>query len=241
MASLAEVIVAWLSGRHNSPPLQEILSRDLRGSERGKGLVTNLAVLLILACSSRRGRSNTLMSSFLYFKSPWSSCHPFFGFSIVLWTRPRGKTPEERISKSWASDGELHGKYIRYPTSCILVNSLSAIYDGTKFQTGRQSFDAWNRVWKGVQSNENKYCVWYQNRSLGRWPVNCIRSQARGITLTKGCTGEWGFDPVELWVMGPPCGLKVGRVVTSFTTAIGRHCYLLSTALDFPEEERMMK
>ena len=30
-----------------------------------------------------------------------------------------------------------------------------------------------------------------------------------------GCTGESGFDPVELWVMGPPCGLKVGRAETS--------------------------
>ena len=27
---------------------------------------------------------------------------------------------------------------------------------------------------KGVQSNENKYCVCYQIRSLGRWPVNYI-------------------------------------------------------------------
>ena len=26
--------------------------------------------------------------------------------------------------------------------------------------------------------------------------------------MTSGCTGESGFDPVELWVMGPPCGLK---------------------------------
>ena len=25
------------------------------------------------------------------------------------------------------------------------------------------------------------------------------------------CTGESGFDPVELWVMGPPCGLKARR------------------------------
>ena len=29
--------------------------------------------------------------------------------------------------------------------------------------------------------------------------------------------GESGFDHVELWVMGPPCGLKVGRWVTSCT------------------------
>ena len=41
--------------------------------------------------------------------------------------------------------------------------------------------------------------------------MNYIQSQARGITLTTGCTGESGFDPVELWVMGPPGGLKVGR------------------------------
>ena len=32
-----------------------------------------------------------------------------------------------------------------------------------------------------------------------------------------GCIGESDFDPVELWVMDPPCGLKVGRVVTSCT------------------------
>ena len=50
---------------------------------------------------------------------------------------------------------------------------------------------------------------------IGRWPVNYIQSQARGVTLTKGCTGESGFDLVELWVMGPPCGLKVGRAETS--------------------------
>ena len=24
----------------------------------------------------------------------------------------------------------------------------------------------------------------------------------------RGCKGESGFDPVELWVMGPPCGLS---------------------------------
>ena len=53
--------------------------------------------------------------------------------------------------------------------------------------------------------------------------MNYIQSQARGITLTTGCTGESGFDPVELWVMGPPCGLKVGGVVTSCMVMIARH------------------
>ena len=39
----------------------------------------------------------------------------------------------------------------------------------------------------------------------------------------RGCTGESGFDPVELWVMGPPGGLKVGRAVTSCTIMIARN------------------
>ena len=39
----------------------------------------------------------------------------------------------------------------------------------------------------------------------------------------RGCTGESGLDPVELWVMGPPCGLKVGGAVTSCTVMIARH------------------
>ena len=39
----------------------------------------------------------------------------------------------------------------------------------------------------------------------------------------QGCTGESGFDPVELWVMGPPCGVKVGGAVTSCIVMIARH------------------
>jgi len=42
---------------------------------------------------------------------------------------------------------------------------------------------------------------------LGQWFVIYIRVHARGTTLgNRGCTGESAFDPVELWVMGPPCG-----------------------------------
>ena len=33
---------------------------------------------------------------------------------------------------------------------------------------------------------------------------------------------EPGFDPVELWVMGPPGGLKAGRVLTFCTVMIAR-------------------
>ena len=99
MASLAEVycsLIIWAS--QFSSTTRNLVPRFKRWSKGGGGLVMNLAVLLILACSSRWGRSNTLMYSFLCFKSPWSSRHPFFGISIILRTRPRGKTPEERIS-----------------------------------------------------------------------------------------------------------------------------------------------
>ena len=41
------------------------------------------------------------------------------------------------------------------------------------------------------------------------------RSRARNNLGNQWCIGESGFDPVELLVMDPPCGLKVGRGVTS--------------------------
>ena len=34
---------------------------------------------------------------------------------------------------------------------------------------------------------------------------------------------ESGFDPVKLWVMGPPCGLKAGRALSSCTIMRARH------------------
>ena len=34
---------------------------------------------------------------------------------------------------------------------------------------------------------------------------------------------ESGFDLVELWVMGPPCGVKVGRMLASCMVMIARH------------------
>ena len=74
-----------------------------------------------------------------------------------------------------------------------------------------------NQKVKGFQGKENRYYVSYKNRSLDMWSMNYIQSQARGISLITWCTGESGFDPVELWVMGPPCGLKVAR------GPIGRH------------------
>ena len=54
--------------------------------------------------------------------------------------------------------------------------------------------------------------------------MNYIRVHAGGDNFgNRGCIGESGFDPVELWVMGPPCGLKVGGAVTSCMDMIARH------------------
>ena len=39
----------------------------------------------------------------------------------------------------------------------------------------------------------------------------------------QGGAGESGFDPVELWVMGPPCGPKVGRTPTYCMVMVARH------------------
>ena len=33
-----------------------------------------------------------------------------------------------------------------------------------------------------------------------------MRPRTRNNFGNRGCTGDSGFDPVELWVMGPPCG-----------------------------------
>ena len=48
------------------------------------------------------------------------------------------------------------------------------------------------------------------------------KPSARDNFGKQGRTGESGFDPVELWVMGPPCGLKAGRVLTFCTVVITR-------------------
>ena len=99
--------VAWLAGNYcsliaralqNSSTTRNLVPRFKRWS-RGEGAGSEKPNE-----SSRywlpfqRGWSLSLMSSFLCSKSPWSSRHPFFGISIVLRTRPGGKTMEECIS-----------------------------------------------------------------------------------------------------------------------------------------------
>ena len=53
--------------------------------------------------------------------------------------------------------------------------------------------------------------------------MNYVRSQVQRIYQHQGCTGESGFDPMEQWVMGPPCGLKVERMLAFCTVMIVRH------------------
>ena len=50
-----------------------------------------------------------------------------------------------------------------------------------------------------------------------------IRSRVPRIFRNLGCTGESGSDPVELWVMGPPCGLRGRRGMASCMVMIVRH------------------
>ena len=47
------------------------------------------------------------------------------------------------------------------------------------------------------------------------------KSSARNNLGNRWCTGESGFDPVEPWVMGPPCGIKVGVVTSCMVTIEG--------------------
>ena len=85
-----------------SSTTRNLVPRFKRGV-RGEGLVTNIAGLLILACSSRRGQSNILMPSYFCFRSKWWSRHPFFGIFIVLTKRIWGKTREGRALPGWLS------------------------------------------------------------------------------------------------------------------------------------------
>ena len=98
---------------------------------------------------------------------------------------------------------------IRLSLELNIWNTSRVRYEGTI--RGSKRIDSCSKSepeWERVQSNESKYCVRYQNWSLGMWLANYIRNKAQGITSKQGCTGESGFDPMELWVMGPPCGLK---------------------------------
>ena len=80
------VTVAWLSGRHNSPPLQEISSRDLSGGVRGEGVGSEKPNESSRSwLPFRRGWSLSLMSSFHCFKSPWSIVILSSGPPSYLW------------------------------------------------------------------------------------------------------------------------------------------------------------
>ena len=75
--------------------------------------------------------------------------------------------------------------------------------------------------YRGRGTKRTTFLLVERGGPTGKGPVNYIQSQARGITLTTGCTGESGFVPVELGVMGLACGLNQ-EGVTYCTVMIAR-------------------
>ena len=98
MASLVESYYSLIiRASQFSSTTRNLVPRFKRGV-RGKNRLRNSNDSSRSWLPFRRGWSLSLMSSFLCFKSPWSSRHPSFGISNVLWSRPKGKTPEDLIS-----------------------------------------------------------------------------------------------------------------------------------------------
>ena len=174
------VTVAEIPGCYKSPPLQEISSRDLRGKVRGKGFGYEiLTSVLDLGCSSRSGRSIRLISSFLCFRSSWWSRHPFLGNSIAR-TKVKGnfrRMGHYNVAYLVDNIGEGGGKQ-------LLNWNLRKYQEKIKEVSWEVLSGQPEQGVKGVQSNGNKYCVWYQNWwSFGRCLMNYVRGHARGITL----------------------------------------------------------
>ena len=92
-----------------------------------------------------------------------------------------------------------------------------------QFQADRQSSLPETTRERGSEQRELVLCL-IPELTISRKVARELptRTRARSIFGNKGCTGESGFDPVELWVMGPPCGLKVARGPTSCTVMIVR-------------------
>ena len=63
-------------------------------------------------------------------------------------------------------------------------------------------------------SNGNKYCVGYQNLSLGRCLMSYIRRQERGTTLATGKHRRVRFRSCGTVGYGPTMWVKAGRVLT---------------------------
>ena len=76
-----------------------------------------------------------------------------------------------------------------------------------QFQADRQSLLPETARERGSEQRELVLCLipllmifWEVAREL------YTRPHMRNNFGNRGCLGESGFDPVELWVMGPPCG-----------------------------------
>ena len=119
---------------------------------KGTVLVTNLVSLLGLAWLSRKGWSFLLMSSFLCFRSSWWSRHPFFKNSIVVTKRIRDSSTTIECYKGKSSGGypkNEHRSISRVEQMKHIESKVSRYHE--KLRASRQSFDAWNRAWKGFR------------------------------------------------------------------------------------------
>ena len=80
-----------------------------------------------------------------------------------------------------------------------------------KLQPGRQSFDVWNTGWKGFKASRISIAsnTRTDHKKLAR--ELHTKPSAGNNFGSQRCTGESGFDLVELWALGPPCAFKARR------------------------------
>ena len=133
MASLAENYYSLIiRASQFSSTTRNLVPRFRTGSNGESSGYEILTILLGHSCSSEE--VNPLRSC-LHFSTSSHHDQVFIlsSGSPSSYERDQGeKFRKNAAPRRRASDGELNGKYTRYPTSCISVSSLSAIYDGTK-------------------------------------------------------------------------------------------------------------
>ena len=97
---------------------------------------------------------------------------------------------------------------------------------------------------KGVQSNGNKYCVWYRNGSLGSWLANYIRSQTREITLATGVyrrarfrsCGTVGYGPT-MWANSRKGGWRFAQSCKQGMSENNRSVFSATTSVPRARDE----
>ena len=94
---------------------------------------------------------------------------------------------------------------------------------GTFERAGNRSMPVTGRE-RGSKQREKVLCL-VPELMISRKVARELHTRPRVRTNygNMGCIGDSGFDPVEVWVMGPPFGLKVERALTSGMIMQARH------------------